>query len=76
MSITPAQVTMAIMRYAEQHDIDSAALMLGMAEVVGITAGLLDKHAGRQSFTERMESFTEHAHAVYRRGPPQDKPAP
>lgn len=60
---------LAILRHARDHNVDSAALVQALAEVFGMTAAVLDRETGYQSFDARMAEVMDIARATYRRGP-------
>lgn len=60
---------LAILRYARDHNTDSAVLVQAMAEMIGMTAAVLDRETSYQNFDERMAEVMEIARATYRRGP-------
>ena len=52
------RVTQDVLAYAAKHDLDSGDLILGLADVIGITAGTLDRQR-RSSVTlnQRLDSL-------------------
>lgn len=60
---------LAVLRHARDHNTDSAALVQALAEVIGMTAAVLDRETGYQNFDERMAEVMEIARATYRKGP-------
>lgn len=75
-AVSVDQVKAALFKYLRDNDVDSAVLMQALAEVVGMTAAILDRDVGRQSFTERMQEFEDVAFTIYRRGLPTTKGRP
>lgn len=70
-AVDVARVRFAILKFAHDSNIDSAVLIQAMAEVIGMTAHVLDRDIGYQNFDERMATFRDHARAWYLKGPPK-----
>lgn len=54
-----------ILEMARRRDSDSAALVIAMADVLGIIAAVLDRETGYTPLRERLQSFADRAHETY-----------
>jgi hypothetical protein len=67
LELDAQRLKMVILTHAQRHDLDTEAVVLALAETLGLTAAVLDRQVGHLPFKTRMESFTERAKAVYER---------
>jgi len=61
------RLKMAILAHAQRHDLDSEVLVAALADVLGLTAAVLDRQICHLPFETRMETFAEMARAAYDR---------
>lgn len=61
------QLRLEVLRYCQQHNLDSAAVVAGLADVVATAAATLDARDGKYSLPDRMDSFCARVEETYNR---------
>lgn len=56
-----------VLNLAAQDDIDSGVVIAALADVVAITAAVLDHKNGQRTLNDRMQSFCHRVEEVYER---------
>ncbi len=59
------RVRLDILAYAKRNNLNSDVVIAAMADIVGMSAAILDRETGAVPFDDRMAVFTERARSQY-----------
>lgn len=55
-----------IIKLARDKDLDSEVVVVAMADVLGLTASMLDRKFGRMSLDDRLHTFNQRVEQAYK----------